>query len=260
MIFVVLFIATILLLVGVVHVGAVALKLTGMRWDNAWFQALSAFTGTGFTTNKAEQITKNDKRRSIITWLMILGNAGLATVVITILKTLEVHMNINFLWQAVYLVAIILLLYILYLILSRRADTKQIIDNLNKLIEKYLLNAGEKKTKMWEEILHLKQGFGFARVIIEPACIFCGTPLVTSGLVQHQIIVVAIERESQFIPTPGGDEVLEPGDMVVCYGKLKNIRKEFVDMVKEPVAPGDGDSQKPPDDGGHDSARSSPPE
>ena len=51
--------------------------------SRAKFQALSAFTGSGFTTREAESVVNNPVRRNIVGWLMILGNAGVVTVIIT---------------------------------------------------------------------------------------------------------------------------------------------------------------------------------
>jgi len=228
MFYIVLFILTVAVMVIIVRIGAMALKLTGMEWDNAWFQALSAFTTTGFTTARAEQVIKNSRRRNVIAWLMILGNAGFITVVITLLKTTDIKFDINFLYQALYLIGIIFLLYILFLILSRRVDVQKIIGKLDKLIEKYLLNTGTAQKEKWEEIFHTKEGYGFARVEIQPENPYCGQALTTTGLSSHQIIVVTIERESEFIPTPGGDETIESGDRLVCYGKLNSIKEKLV--------------------------------
>ena len=61
----------------VVRAAAIALMMTGMEEKRARFQALSAFSGTGFTTRDAEIVVNNPRRRQIITWLMILGNAGI---------------------------------------------------------------------------------------------------------------------------------------------------------------------------------------
>ena len=65
----------------VVRVGAVALGLTGIPWEEAKFQALSAFTNAGFTTRESEQITRHPVRRRIASILIVLGNAGLIAVV-----------------------------------------------------------------------------------------------------------------------------------------------------------------------------------
>jgi len=72
----------------VVRAGAIALMKTGMDRNRAVFQALSAFTGTGFTTTEAESITRNYKRRRIISILMILGNAGIVAVLISVTSSL----------------------------------------------------------------------------------------------------------------------------------------------------------------------------
>lgn len=49
-------IAAVLISAVVVRVGAVALEMTGLDKDKASFQALSCFSGTGFTTREAELI------------------------------------------------------------------------------------------------------------------------------------------------------------------------------------------------------------
>ncbi|MBN2186894.1 MAG: hypothetical protein JW732_05520, partial [Dehalococcoidia bacterium] len=65
----------------VVQIGGLALELTGIEPDVARFQALSAFSGTGFTTREAERVVGHRTRRRIVTVLIILGNAGLVTVI-----------------------------------------------------------------------------------------------------------------------------------------------------------------------------------
>ena len=67
----------------IVRAAAIAFMMTGMDQKRARFQALSAFSGTGFTTKEAELIVNHPRRRQIATWLMILGNAGIVTVIVT---------------------------------------------------------------------------------------------------------------------------------------------------------------------------------
>ena len=64
----------------VVRVAAIALSLTGLSRELARFQARSAFTGAGFTTAESEQVVRHPVRRRIIMLLMLLGNAGIITV------------------------------------------------------------------------------------------------------------------------------------------------------------------------------------
>jgi len=67
----------------IVRAAAIALMMTGMDEKRARFQALSSFSGTGFTTKEAEFVMNHPVRRRIITCLMILGNAGIVTGIVT---------------------------------------------------------------------------------------------------------------------------------------------------------------------------------
>ena len=65
----------------IVRVGAVALELTGLPRGKARFQALSAFTGTGFTTRESEMIVNHHQRRKVVALLMVLGNIGIVSLI-----------------------------------------------------------------------------------------------------------------------------------------------------------------------------------
>ena len=69
----------------VTRVAAMALMLTGLSREAARFQARSAFSGVGFTTNESESIVSHPVRRQIVMSLMLLGNIGIATVVATLM-------------------------------------------------------------------------------------------------------------------------------------------------------------------------------
>lgn len=77
----------ILLSVIVVRVGAVALELTGLSKEVASFQAQSAFSGVGFTTQESELIVNHPLRRRIIRILIMLGSAGFTTAIATLVLT-----------------------------------------------------------------------------------------------------------------------------------------------------------------------------
>ena len=85
-------IATLLIIVSlslvVNRIATVALMFTGLSKDAARFQSRSAFTGAGFTTTESELIVQHPVRRRIIMMLMFLGNAGLITVIATLMSGL----------------------------------------------------------------------------------------------------------------------------------------------------------------------------
>ena len=108
--------------VFVIRVAAVALRFTGLTEASARFQALSAFSGTGFTTREAEIVVNYPVRRRIISILMIIGNLGLVTVFATLVASLvhtdgEVSAVIT---QLTWLVAGLGLLW--FLMLNKTAD------------------------------------------------------------------------------------------------------------------------------------------
>ena len=86
---IILFFTIIIVSFIVVRIGAVAFELTGLEWSLAKFQALSCFTGTGFTTKEAELITGNPQRRRIASVLIVLGHAGLVTLIATFASSLS---------------------------------------------------------------------------------------------------------------------------------------------------------------------------
>ena len=73
----------------IVRIGAVAFELTGMPWEHAKFQALSAYTNAGFTTRESEEVTGHPTRRRIASYLMIGGNAGLVTTIASFASSLD---------------------------------------------------------------------------------------------------------------------------------------------------------------------------
>ena len=69
----------------VTRIATVALMATGVPYDVARFQARSAMTGVGFTTSESESIVNHPIRRRIVLTLMLLGNAGLVTIMASVI-------------------------------------------------------------------------------------------------------------------------------------------------------------------------------
>ncbi len=88
---VLLFLVTLIIAFVVVRIGAITFHLTGLEWSLAKFQSLSCFSGTGFITKESELITGNPQRRRIASVLIVLGHAGLITLVATFANSLRPH-------------------------------------------------------------------------------------------------------------------------------------------------------------------------
>lgn len=87
LIYVFLLAAIVLTILAIVKLGSIAFQLTGMEPGMAMFQALSAFTTTGFTTRASEEVVNHRKRRVIASILMIIGHIGIVSVIVTLVHS-----------------------------------------------------------------------------------------------------------------------------------------------------------------------------
>ena len=204
----------------IVRAAAIALMMTGMDRKRAVFQALSAFSGTGFTTKEAEFVVNHPVRRRIVSWLMILGNAGIVTVIITATSSLVTsegyQLSINVL---VLLVGI----YLIYKI----ATHKGFIRRWESFIEDKLIKSPTFEEGPTEDLLHLLEGNGLVRAIITENSPFIGNSLSESGLGEKGLLVLGIERGKSWIPIPKAKETIQEGDRIVVYGPLEVLRALF---------------------------------
>ena len=208
-------IINVIALIIIVRAGAVALILTGISSEKAHFQALSAFTGTGFTTNESERAVKSKIRRRIISFLIIFGNGGLITLFVTATTTFSLS-NKDFIFEkAIFLAAGIILLYFL----MKFSPLKNKIDNIIAyFIEKNNLFEDDATI---EEKLHIDDGYIVERIILkENSKLMDKTVLqVNQGL--DNKLIIGIERYDTWIAFPQNDTILALHDIVVVYGKAK---------------------------------------
>jgi len=203
----------------VVKIASVALMMTGLDAKRAQFQALSAFTGTGFTTRDAELVVADDRRRRIIMVLMVLGNAGLVGVVATLIASATYIKSLSRLPLSLSL--LVLGILILFLVTRR----KRLMRRWNGWIEKRLAKSQILKERLFEEVLHLAQGYGVAEIRVQEGSPLAGKSLATAALSEKKILVLAIERSGGSILAPTGKDIVLAGDRLICYGRLAGVRE-----------------------------------
>lgn len=228
-----LMIITIIVSMIVVRIGAVAFELTGLEWGIAKFQALSCFSGTGFTTREAELILTHPQRRRIATYLMILGNAGLVTLIATFANslsadTLFLTIHIPFipdflpviLMPWINLGIIILALFFIY----RYAVNADLTTRLLNAIQSKLVDKGIVQIAPFEELLLSTGDYGISRIDTALPTGLSGKTLSGAALSGRDIHTIAIEREGAVIVRPAPETKIVPGDVLICFGKLETIR------------------------------------
>ena len=73
--------AIVVLSLLITRFAVLVLVVTGLSRESARFQARSALTGSEFTTSESEAVVDHPVRRSVIMRLMLIGNAGIVTVI-----------------------------------------------------------------------------------------------------------------------------------------------------------------------------------
>jgi len=204
--------------VFVVKIATVALKMTGLDEKKAYFQALSAFTGTGFTTRDSELVLESAIRRKIMIFLMVLGNAGFITVITTLIISFE---RTNVAPLLINVGIVLLLIAILFKLLTHKGITKFLNDRIESGLEK----RPPFQKRPVEEVLRIAKNYGIAEVSIKKKCQDLGKSLSESSFRENDILILAIERENAVIPTPKATDRILLDDTLICYGKLSNIEK-----------------------------------
>ncbi|NIM59238.1 MAG: hypothetical protein GTO16_09900 [Candidatus Aminicenantes bacterium] len=201
---------------------AIALMMTGLEKNKARFQALSAFSGTGFTTKEAEFVMKHPVRRKIVTWLMIMGNAGIVTVIVTATSSLATSRGYQL---PINVLILVVGVFLIYKIATYRKFTRK----WENFIEKKLVKSPAFEEAATEDLLHFLEGYGLVKKIISQDSPLIGSTLSECKLNERGLLVLGIERGKDWIPTPKAREKMEEGDNIIIYGSLdilKNLLKE----------------------------------
>ena len=191
--------------------------MTGLDKNKARFQALSAFSGTGFTTREAETVINHPQRRKIIRWLMIMGNAGVVTVIVTATSSFSTSQGYQL---PVNLLVLIIGIFIIY----RLAKYRGFVDRWEHFIERKLIKSPAFEESAVEDLLHFLEGYGLVKKIILEESPLLGKLIKETRLNEKGILVLGIEREKNWIPTPCATEMIKSGDSVIVYGPLKVLK------------------------------------
>lgn len=232
----ILFVAVLIVSFIIVRIGAVAFQLTGLDREFAKFQALSCFTGTGFTTRESELVTGDTQRRRIASTLIVLGHAGLVTLIATFANSLRADaimsrfilpiqhpmIPVNLL-VLVNLLVVIIVLYIGYKIFNKTNLSVKATD----FIRSRIVKRGIIKRVSFEELMVATGGYGVSKIEICKNSPVVNKTLIKSGLREHDISVLAIERDEITMPNPPAKTEIMLGDKLVCFGKLGMMKDKL---------------------------------
>lgn len=204
----------------VTRIASVALAMTGVSHDLARFQARSAFSGVGYTTDEAEKMMNHPARRRIVMILMLAGNAGLVTalasMVIAVVQTDELGAAV---FRMAVLAAGLLALYLL-----TRSERVEVL--LRTVINKALSRWTQLAVYDYESLLDVTGEHNVVELEVGEGEWWADRSLEELHLPDEGVTVLAVRRRSgSFLGAPGGDVVIEGGDVLVLYGHRETLRE-----------------------------------
>lgn len=207
----------ILLSIIAVRIGAIALELTGLSPEIASFQAQSAFSGAGFTTQESEAIVTHPLRRRIVRILIMLGSAGVTTSIATLVLTFVGEKGRDLLIRVVLLLIGILIVYLL-------SRSRHVYVLMRRIISKALERWTTLRIFDYEQLLHFSEGYTISRVTVRSDSWLVDKKLSELRLLDKEgIMVLAIyrkeHRKERFFGAPAGDMVIKGRDVLVCYSR-----------------------------------------
>jgi hypothetical protein len=201
-----------------VRIGTVALVMTGISEEVARFQALSAFSGAGFTTGEAENVISSPARRRIIALLIRAGSLGIITAISSlVLSFAGAEERVPATWKLMMLLA-----GVIALLLLARSQTMNRI--LTPLISRGLQRYTTLDLRDYAALLHLREDYRVVEVEAEPDSWLTKAPIGDLALEKEGVAVLGIVRRNrEYIGTPEADQRIMEGDKIILYGRAGRI-------------------------------------
>lgn len=212
------FLVIVALSVLVNRVATIALVHTGLSKEEARFQAPSAFTGVGYTTAEAEDLVSHPVRRKIVMLLMLLGNAGLATAISSlILSFANNESGESMLFKSGVILA--------GLALMISAANNPLVDRrLYEIIDWALRRYTTLGVHDYYRLLGIKGGYEISEICVGEKDWIVSKTLGESRLRDEGVIVLSIwRRDGAFVGAPRKETTIKAGDVLVLYGRAEAL-------------------------------------
>lgn len=204
----------------VTRIATIALVHTGLSRQAARFQARSAFTGVGFTTDEAELVVNHPVRRSIILLLMLLGNAGVVTAIVSLLLSfIDPRPTVSSMTKVLILVAGIGALWL--------ASRSRLLDRLLSRVVTSTMERHEGLTVVdYARLLDVGRDYGVSECRIRTGDWLADRRLKDLSLGAEGILVLGIRRANGvYLGAPTGNAEVHEGDTLVLYGQAKKLQE-----------------------------------
>lgn len=205
----------VLLSLLITRFAVITLQVTGLSREAARFQARSALTGSGFTTSESEAVVNHPVRRRVIMRLMLIGSAGLVTVISSLILSFRHGSGTEQSLRVGVLVGGLALLWWL-----SRLDW--VDRQLSRLIARFLRQRGL-EARDYARLLDLSGDYGVAELKVRTGDWVAGHSLRDLRLRDEGVVVLGVRRGSCYLGVPGPETCIEAGDTLVVYGRSTRV-------------------------------------
>jgi hypothetical protein len=203
--------------VVITRVATVMLTATGLSREIARFQARSAFSGAGFTTNESESVVNHPVRRRIVLQLMLVGAAGVVTSLTTLLLSFTDASEGEAANRILVLLGGLAALYLFTR--SRVVDLA-----LTRVTEWALRRYTRLNVRDYDKLLHISEEYAIVELDVRDDTWLAARPLQELDLRAEGVIVLGLyQRHGSYLGVPRPSVQPTPGDRLVLYGEDDNL-------------------------------------
>jgi hypothetical protein len=201
----------------ITRIATIALIQTGLAHESARFQARSALSGVGFTTDEAERVVDHPVRRRIILALMLIGNVGFVGAVSSLLLTFLGERDQSLTLKVVGLVAGLSGLWML-------ATSHWVDRRLSRLTDWALSRWTNLDVRDYASLMHLAGEYRLAELEVEQHDWLADETLAELALRDEGVVVLGVKRrDGSYRGAPDGDTRIRPGDILIVYGRAPGL-------------------------------------
>ncbi len=202
----------------ITRMATIALTATGLSRESARFQARSAFSGAGFTTSESEAVVRHPVRRRIVMSLMLLGNAGIAAVVASVILTVIAPEDAAS--PILRVIVLIVGLVVLWVAFNSHWVDRQV----TRLTIRALQRWTDLDVRDYAALLHLGGDYVVTELAVQPRDWLAGRDLGTLDLRKEGVVVLGVDRpDGTYLGAPVAETVIQPSDVVIIYGRRRAI-------------------------------------
>ena len=203
----------------IARVATVALVLTGFSHEAARFQARSALSGTGFTTGEAESVVGHPVRRRVVMLLMLVGSAGLVTVIATLMLSFT---DTGGGQKALRLGLLVAGLTALWLV----AKSPWVDRRLSWLIAKVLRRWTDLDTSDFGQLLHLSDRYAVGEIAVRAEDWVANRTLEELDLREEGVVVLGVTlADGAWVGSPTLETRIHADERLVVYGPGARLRE-----------------------------------